>query len=99
MSDLRETTGAKRMEIRFDDRGYRVGDELTLREWDPGTLVFEIGSSGRYTGRVCHRTVTHLLHGGQFGLAEGYVALSLDVDLSGSTEQTATQALAVRSDT
>jgi hypothetical protein len=60
---------AKRVEIRKDDRGYRVGDRLTLREWDP--------SSGAYTGRTCERWVMHVLPGGQFGLADGYVALSL----------------------
>lgn len=67
----------KRVEIRRNDRGYQVGDVLVLREWNPEMLISEIGLDGPYTGRVCHRTVTHVLHGGEFGLAGGYVALSL----------------------
>jgi hypothetical protein len=62
--------GRKRVEIRKNDRGYREGDELVLVEYDP--------AEDRYTGRVCRRTVTHVLEGVQFGLAPGYAALSLE---------------------
>lgn len=61
----------KRVEIRRDDRGYAVGDVLWLREWDPATE--------RYTGPSCEVTVTHVLRGGAFGLADGFVALSLSM--------------------
>ncbi len=61
--------GLKRVEIRFNDRDYHVGDELILREWDPCT--------GTLTGRVCSRTVIHILAGGQFGLVDDHVAMSL----------------------
>lgn len=72
-------SGAKTVEIREDDRGYRVGDILVLREWDPDMRTKDIqpDGDGPYTGRVCKRVVTHVLPGGQFGLVEGYVALSL----------------------
>jgi hypothetical protein len=60
----------KTFEIRRDDRGgFHVGDILFLHEWDP---VAE-----KYTGRRCSRVVTYVLPGGQFGLAEGYVAMAI----------------------
>lgn len=73
-------TGQKRVEIRRDDRpgGFRVGDVLVLREWEPDyPPTADAGLSGVHTGRVCQRTVTHVLRGGKFGLMGGYVALSL----------------------
>lgn len=61
--------GEKTSEIRLDDRGYAPGDVLRLREYDPVGHV--------YTGRETARRVSHVLVGTQFGLAEGYVAMSL----------------------
>lgn len=58
----------KLFELRLNDRNYQVGDVLTLREWDP-----EVQS---YTGRIAHRRVTFLVEG-EFGLKEGYVAMSM----------------------
>ncbi|WP_051663137.1 ASCH/PUA domain-containing protein [Alicyclobacillus macrosporangiidus] len=60
--------GEKTVELRKDDRGYAVGDTLILREYDPDTR--------QYTGRICTRTVTHILRGGPW-LQDGYVALSV----------------------
>lgn len=68
---------AKTLDLRFDDRGFRVGDTLALNEYDP--------TEQRYTGRRCTRQVTHVLRGGQFGLEPGYVALSL-ADSDGERE-------------
>lgn len=63
-------TGRKTAELRRDDRGYRVGDVLRLREWDPTTRSF--------TGRNAERLVTHVLRDRpEFGLLEGFVLLSL----------------------
>lgn len=60
----------KTCELRKDDRGgFHEGDVLFLVEWDPDTK--------RYTGRRCGRVITHVLPGGQFGLAKGYACLSL----------------------
>lgn len=65
--------GWKTFELRKDDRGgFEVGDTLALHEYWPG--------NDRYTGRVCFRRVTHVLQGGQFGLEQGYVALSLSAE-------------------
>lgn len=57
----------KTVEVRKDDRGYRVGDVLILREWDPG--------SDSYTGRQVEVLVTHILRG--WGLREDWAALSI----------------------
>jgi len=70
--------GRKTFEIRRDDRGFRVGDLLVLREWIPDEWL-EKDVPGEFTGRVCYRVVTSVLIGGKFGLAEGYVALSLAI--------------------
>lgn len=45
--------GHKTFEFRKDDRGYKVGDFLHLREWDP--------ESGRHTGRLLDVEVTYTL--------------------------------------
>lgn len=45
-------SGAKTYEIREDDRGYKVGDGLLLREWDP--------EAKRYTGREAMAWVTYM---------------------------------------
>jgi hypothetical protein len=63
-----DVTQRKTVELRKDDRGFKVGDDLLLREFDPTT--------GEYTGRQAERVVTHILTGGPW-LAEGYVALSI----------------------
>lgn len=63
--------GAKRFELRRDDRGgFRVGDLLILREWHP--------ENEEYTGYVTVATVTYVLDGGEW-LVPGYVALGISV--------------------
>jgi hypothetical protein len=64
-------SGRKPFEVRKNDRGFQVGDTLRLRRFNPAT--------GEYTGEECMRRVTYVLHGGCFGLAEGYVVLGFDV--------------------
>jgi len=59
--------GTKKFELRYNDRNFRVGDTLRLREWDNKT---------GYTGRELSMTVTFLLHGEPW-LSDGYVAMSL----------------------
>jgi hypothetical protein len=70
----------KRADLREDDRDYRAGDILHLREYDPTPTPYDdpctiVG----YTGRCCIRRITHVLLGGQFGLDYTAVALSLKV--------------------
>jgi hypothetical protein len=52
--------GEKRYEVRVDDRGFRVGDLLHLREWEPATQA--------YTGWDLLCLVTYKTSGGSFGL-------------------------------
>lgn len=61
---------AKRFEVRKEDRDYRAGDYLLLREWDPQT--------GRYTGADTIKRVTYIMRGGHFGIEDGYCVMSID---------------------
>lgn len=62
--------GRKRFEIRRHDRPFTVGDDLCLREWDPGT--------GEYSGRLFWARVTYLTPA---FLPKGFVALGIAVVL------------------
>ena len=71
-------SGRKVVDLRpVKDRDFRVGDVLIQREWDPAVWSATQGQGDPYTGKVCVCTVTHVLTGGQFGLQDGYAALSL----------------------
>lgn len=59
--------GEKVHEFRFNDRGFKVGDMLHLREFDPST--------GKYTGEELRRVVTYVGEG--FGMPVGFVCLSV----------------------
>ncbi len=61
--------GTKTFEVRYDDRDYKVGDVLSLREWSP-----ELG----YTGRAMRRRVSYVLSGDEYaGIVEDYVVMGL----------------------
>lgn len=62
--------GVKTFEIRKNDRNFKVGDLLKLREYLPDC-------SG-YTGRVIYAEINYILKQNTFeGLAPGYCALGL----------------------
>jgi hypothetical protein len=62
--------GLKRYEMRKDDRGFKVGDRLNLREWDPDT--------GAYSGRHIVAQVPYITKAADFpGLQEGFVIMAL----------------------
>lgn len=61
--------GDKKFELRRDDRGFRVGDELILREFKENS----------YTGDSCKVRVTNKFNGGQYGLSTGYCILSIEL--------------------
>lgn len=62
--------GRKTFELRRDDRGFREGDDLRLREWDPDTKA--------YSGVELRRRITYVLrHSTVGGLADGFVVLGL----------------------
>lgn len=60
-------TGEKTFELRKDDRGFRVGHTLWLREWSP--------KSREYSGRELRYRVTYVLSG--IGLDPGMVVMGI----------------------
>ncbi len=60
--------GVKYFEIRRNDRGFMVGDQLLLQEYDL--------TDTRYTGRSLSRTIIYIT---DFHQQEGWVVLGLDV--------------------
>jgi hypothetical protein len=59
----------KTYEIRVNDRDFRVGDLLWLREWNPSTQ--------RYTGRLVVAPITYMTNGGEWGLPQNLCVLAL----------------------
>lgn len=57
----------KNFEVRKNDRDFRIGDEIILREWNPVTE--------KYTGRVTSRIIAYTLHDLEY-VKEGMVILS-----------------------
>lgn len=62
--------GDKRFELRVNDRGFKVGDVLVLREFGP--------YSERYTGSLIRCKVTYILTRG-FGLPDGLCIMSIEL--------------------
>jgi hypothetical protein len=61
-------SGAKPFEVRRNDRDFKVGDRLVLREWN---------EKAGYTGQMCQQEVTYVLAGGPPFVTPGYVVLGL----------------------
>jgi hypothetical protein len=67
--------GEKRFEVRRDDRGFDVGHEVVLEEYEPG-----MGGVGFYTGAIFHGVITYVMRGSvarSFGVDQGVVVLSI----------------------
>ena len=62
--------GNKRFEIRKNDRDFKKGDVLNLREFNPDTR--------KYTGSNCHKYVRYVMHGGKFGIEDGYCVMGIE---------------------
>lgn len=60
-------SGEKTFELRYDDRGFRVGDMLILLEWSPAEQGF--------TGRGIKKRVSYILS--SFALHPGWVCMAL----------------------
>ena|SRR5271157_2103422 len=60
-------------EIRVNDRGFKEGDELLLREWDPETQ--------RYTGAYLVAKVSYITKGGEWGIDPELVVMSIKIQL------------------
>lgn len=74
--------GDKTYEIRYNDRGYKVGDTLLLMETRSTGLEMKLGAPLEYTGRNTETKVTHILAGPLYGLTEEWVILSIDWGIS-----------------
>lgn len=70
-------TGCKTFEIRRDDRGFELGDELILKRTRFTGVEMQNGEPLEYTGKAETRIVTHLLRGPIYGLSAGWVILSI----------------------
>ena len=78
----------KLLEVRLNDRDYRVGDILIMREYEPPPPAAEGGPSpawgGKYTGRVAIALISHMVEGQaefdpDFRVPAGYVLLSVQL--------------------
>lgn len=63
-------SGAKTFEYRKDDRGYKVGDIIKLREYQP--------ESDTYTGNSLEAEITYILKGGELNIPTGYAIMSIN---------------------
>nr|WP_200563084.1 DUF3850 domain-containing protein [Paraburkholderia aspalathi] len=71
-------SGEKTHEVRTDDRNFKVGDTLVLKETRfTRREMFELGWPLEYTGRRLTRFVTHIQRG--YGLPDNLVVMSLAV--------------------
>lgn len=61
----------KKFEIRKNDRDFKLGDFLELKEWDD--------KAEQYTGRKISRCISYILKGGKLGLKRGYCILGLEM--------------------
>jgi hypothetical protein len=68
--------GTKTHEIRKNDRGFAVGDELLLHETELAEADRPTDHAHTYTGRELLRRVTHIQEG--YGLAPGWAILSIE---------------------
>lgn len=59
----------KTFEIRQNDRCFKVGDKVLLKEWD----------NIEYSGRSIFAEITYILDDKFIGLSEGYVAFSIEI--------------------
>ena len=62
-------SGIKTAEYRKNDRNFKQGQFLNLREWLP--------SKQEYTGESLLVKIMHIVYGGQFGIPEDYCVMSI----------------------
>ncbi|MEG1256647.1 ASCH/PUA domain-containing protein [Clostridium sp.] len=75
--------GIKPFELRKNDRDFKVGDILILKEYKQG-LTDSTGpekvtvQKQGYTGRKIEKRITYILKGREYGLSKDYVILGLE---------------------
>lgn len=67
-------SGQKRHEVRRNDRDFRDGDEVLLKEWRPSA---EVGVPAGYTGEQLLYTIGHVTTGPSWGLPEDLCVFTL----------------------
>jgi len=70
-------SGRKTFEIRKDDRGFEVGDFLVLRKTLRTGEEMKQGWPLEYVGPPIYVYVTYILRGPIYGLADGWVIMSI----------------------
>lgn len=68
--------GFVKFNIRYNDRGFSVGDTLVLKETSFSGEEMRNGSPLSFTGRELSKVVTHVLSGPIYGLSDGWCILS-----------------------
>lgn len=71
--------GDKTCEIRYDDRGYALMDELILRRTLYSSEEMKKGKPLKYTGEEILAWITHILRGPAYGLSDGYILASIRI--------------------
>jgi hypothetical protein len=70
--------GEKTFEVRLNDRDFQPGDELLLRRTrNSGWAMRNTGAPLEYTGEQLRCVVGYVLEGPGYGIADGWVVLSL----------------------
>jgi hypothetical protein len=65
--------GAKKFDVRRDDRGFQKGDYVRLEQYEPGQgYVLDPAYNEPY---CLVKKVEYILTGGQFGIEPGFVVL------------------------
>lgn len=59
----------KTFEFRLNDRDFKVGGILIIRDYDH--------DKGEYSGRIAVRRITYILYSG-FGIPDGYCVMSIE---------------------
>ena len=70
-------TGRKTFELRYNDRNFKVGDTLRLRETRHSAAEMKKGAQLLYTGYWLRYEVTHAIYAPNWGLQDGWVAMSI----------------------
>ena len=70
--------GVKPWEIRFNDRDFKVGDRLSLRETIYTGEEMKNGKPLEFTGRSICLDILYVLSGPIYGLSDGWVIMSVN---------------------
>jgi len=68
--------GNKNFEIRLNDRDFKEGDVLNLKETRHTGEQMKQGSPLKYTGTEINVKVSYILQGAIYGLIDGWVIMS-----------------------